>query len=728
MLQLPVEIQLKIASNLYIRDYYELSLVVDLATFEQTFPAFRQSVLYLESLNTDDNTDDNSNTFNSLATMPNKNKTVTTIQVNTLETNDKFKILKLLKEYYNKESFTFMIEHNLYHQAQLMLDYIKLETKKKMFRNIVSSNEFIETKQSQMAYLLLENILKSEKVEVNMDYMDALPGDMPHNATDTVSGEISPETVPRDTANSATIARPEAVYQSSTSPEAEYQSSTSPEAEYQSSSKATANHPSSDSIKTTSETLTNESITLVQDAEIKGWYSYAFASEGYSTLLSTFYPIVLQQLYFDQGRDHSNHDLPCTTGNSCDVYLFGWMDTTTLVYYATTTSVLLMLVVYILLGPIGDYSFYRKKLLYLFGTLNCIFGILMLTIVDSKYYIYATVLFILGNVSFGGSFVFYYSFIPILTRYHPSTIKQPEKREEFMDNLSTFGFLYGYVGGVIVLLISIIVILICYHYGFEGVYPMQICIAFSCIWQLVIMYSTSHLLKDRKGPDLPSNPLLNSLLLLKSTLQKAQKLKELFKFLIVWFMASDGASTISTVAILFFQTELGISQIGLVIVAIISPIAAILGNYFFNQFKQKTRKSTRSILIIQLIMIGILPIWGLIGFFTPKNTFGLQAQWEIYPLSLYFGFVFGASQSSCRVMYSELIPQGHESEFFGLYELTDKGSAWIGPLVAGYIANNANKRFTFVYLFVCFLCALGVFITVDVDKGKQDAQDYLLDL
>ncbi|KAJ3310826.1 Autophagy protein 22 [Boothiomyces sp. JEL0838] len=470
-----------------------------------------------------------------------------------------------------------------------------------------------------------------------------------------------------------------------------------------------------------SEDTLHENIQLVQESEIKGWYSYAFASEGYSTLLSTFYPLILQQLYSEQGRDKSNHDLPCTT--SCDVYFFGWMDTTTLVYYSTTTSVLLMLIIYILLGPIGDYSFYRKKLLFLFGTLNCFFGLLFLSIYNSKYYYYATALFILGNVSFGGSFVFYYSYIPILSRYHPSTIKDPDTREEFMNNLSTFGFLYGYVGGVIVLIISIILISVCYKFGFEGVYPMQICVGFSCLWQLIVMYTyTFPNLKERKGPALPKRPILNSLLLLKDTLKKTRKLKELFKFLIVWFMASDGASTISTVAILFFQTELGVSQIGLVIVAIISPFAAISGNYFFNLLKIKTKWTIKKILIIQLIMISILPIWGMIGFFTPKNTFGLQSQWEIYPLSIYFGFVFGAAQSSCRVMFSELIPQGHESEFF---ELTDKGSAWIGPLVAGYIANNANKRFTFIYLFGCFLVALGVFLLVDTEKGKRDAEDYV---
>ena len=44
-----------------------------------------------------------------------------------------------------------------------------------------------------------------------------------------------------------------------------------------------------------------------------------------------------------------------------------------------------------------------------------------------------------------------------------------------------------------------------------------------------------------------------------------------------------------------------------------------------------------------------------------------------YGVSLLEGFILGAYQSFSRVLYSELMPPGHESEFFSLYEVTDKG-------------------------------------------------------
>ena len=41
----------------------------------------------------------------------------------------------------------------------------------------------------------------------------------------------------------------------------------------------------------------------------------------------------------------------------------------------------------------------------------------------------------------------------------------------------------------------------------------------------------------------------------------------------------------------------------------------------------------------------------------------------------------GSAVTFGRAIFSSLIPRGHEAEFFSLYQLTDKGTAWLGPLV-----------------------------------------------
>jgi UMF1 family MFS transporter len=181
-------------------------------------------------------------------------------------------------------------------------------------------------------------------------------------------------------------------------------------------------------------------------------------------------------------------------------------------------------------------------------------------------------------------------------------------------------------------------------------------------------------MKDRPGPPLPAgaNYLSFSLKSLWNTVKQAPRLSELFKFLLGWFIYSDSFSTVVASAILFAQSELGASLVILLGSSIIVPLFAAIGNWFWHMLQFKLRWTTKKTLMVQAAMYCFLPLYGLIGFFTKAGTpFGLNNMYEIPVLGAYHGFLLGATQSSCRVLFSEMIPHGHESEFFGLYGTFD---------------------------------------------------------
>jgi UMF1 family MFS transporter len=207
-------------------------------------------------------------------------------------------------------------------------------------------------------------------------------------------------------------------------------------------------------------------------------------------------------------------------------------------------------------------------------------------------------------------------------------------------------------------------------YGMPSVYGLQIGVLFSCIWQLFFLFFyTNPLMKVRPGPSMPTNNnfIVYSFNNLYNTLSKAKQLSQLFKFLLAWFIFSDGIFTISTIAILFFKSELGVNQNGLIIAASLAPLSAAAGNYYWNEYQKKKQLSTKQILVLQSLLYCVIPIYGLLGFFTEKGGLFIQSQWEIYPLAMFHGFLLGAAQSSCRVLFSDLMPFGHEAEFFSLY-------------------------------------------------------------
>jgi len=137
--------------------------------------------------------------------------------------------------------------------------------------------------------------------------------------------------------------------------------------------------------------------------------------------------------------------------------------------------------------------------------------------------------------------------------------------------------------------------------------------------------------------------------------------------LIGWFIYSDSFTTVVSIAILFAQSTLGAPKAILLGGAIIVPLFGGIGNWLWTWAQERQGWSNHRVLMMQSTLFLILPLWGIMGFFTPAGSFGLQNKYELLIVAAYHGLLLGSTQSTCRVFYSELIPRGHEAQFFGLY-------------------------------------------------------------
>ena len=109
------------------------------------------------------------------------------------------------------------------------------------------------------------------------------------------------------------------------------------------------------------------------------------------------------------------------------------------------------------------------------------------------------------------------------------------------------------------------------------------------------------------------------------TLKRAKELSQLFLFLGAWFIYSDAFSTLVNIAILFSQSELGAPLELLLIATIIFPIAAGIGNYFWLWIQKRFQLSTKNMICLQCGMYGLIPLYGILGFFLPDEL-GLGEQ------------------------------------------------------------------------------------------------------
>ena len=64
------------------------------------------------------------------------------------------------------------------------------------------------------------------------------------------------------------------------------------------------------------------------------------------------------------------------------------------------------------------------------------------------------------------------------------------------------------------------------------------------------------------------------------------------------------------------------------------------------------------------------------------------------------GIVLGGSQALSRSLFSQMIPAGKEGEYYGFYEISDKGTSWLGPLAVrfGVPAHRTRYRVGIVSL------------------------------
>jgi UMF1 family MFS transporter len=95
---------------------------------------------------------------------------------------------------------------------------------------------------------------------------------------------------------------------------------------------------------------------------------------------------------------------------------------------------------------------------------------------------------------------------------------------------------------------------------------------------------------------------------------------------------------------------------------------------------------------------------------------------EAWVMAGVIAIVLGGSQALSRSLYSRMIPDGREAAFFGLYEVSERGTSWMGPLLFSVvIASTGSYRQALLSLIFFFVIGLVLLWFTDTDKGIHEA-------
>ncbi|RUS16065.1 autophagy-related protein 22-like protein [Endogone sp. FLAS-F59071] len=425
-----------------------------------------------------------------------------------------------------------------------------------------------------------------------------------------------------------------------------------------------------------------------------------WGSEGFAgAAMNVFIPLIILTMATSVSVSAFDHTQPCDHGdpnNVCQVQ-FGalWVSPASFALYTSAVGVGIQAVIFVWLGALADHSKHGKRFLLLFTFLGSAISMLWVFINNPSYYWAAAILSVFGSICYGASQVFHVAYLPRLTRNHPDVCDATPQYYQIawtdtVSALSANAKGMQHVGGLINMVLSIGILLV---WG-STTYSMQIAATLGAAWWFLLTFVTVFKLKSRGGPPLPAGEsfMVYSWKKVYKTTRSIRQLSQTYKFLLAWFLLSDGFNTIQTVAILFSQSALHAGNTQLVIAATISPLASLLGIYFFLWVQHLTGARPKTMMLWLACLGALCPAYVLLG---QLNTvpFGLKSVTELYIVAGYFGFLVSGISSYCRSMFAQMVPKGHENEFFAFFQITAAGSSWLGPMITGIISDVTGTLF-----------------------------------
>ena len=344
-----------------------------------------------------------------------------------------------------------------------------------------------------------------------------------------------------------------------------------------------------------------------------------------------------------------------------------------------------------LIGAITDISKTTKSL-FISMVMISIICVALLFFVEAGSWIYALVFFGIANYFFSASNVLYDKILVQITS------------PDLFSKISGYGYAWGYFGGGLLFLINALMSLNPELFGLstqaEAIRWSFITVS---VWWTIFLLPISITFKDRTISS-SKKILSSSINSIITTLKSISAYRNVFIFLIAFFLFIDGVHTVMALASTF-ALNLGLDTSSIIIALILVQFVAFPSTLMWSYVAQK-RGDKLVINISIVIYIGII-----------LYSFSLSNSTEFYILAALVGFVQGGIQGSSRSLFAKLIPAEKAGEFFGIFNAFGKAGAFMGPALVGiFLAIFKNTIVMLLPILILFVLGLIVLYFVDTNE------------
>ena len=433
--------------------------------------------------------------------------------------------------------------------------------------------------------------------------------------------------------------------------------------------------------------------------EIFGWTMYDWANSAFQTtilaVLAGPYLTALAQAAVGEN------------GTVIDLGPLGPVTAKSLFPYCISLSVFLQIFLLPTLGAMADYTNLKKRWMAIFCYVGALTTCLLFFATGDRYLLGAALL-VVANVSFGASIVLYNAFLNEITT------------EASRDTVSSRGYALGYLGGGVLLAANLGLVSAAPAIGITLSMAARLSMLSAGIWWGGFALITFRRLRARapaKTPPGRRSYLVLGFTGLAASFRALARLPHTLRYLLGYMMFNDGIQTVIAVSSVFLAQELFVARgrpvgdaflMGLILMV---QFVAFLGSLIFERIAIAI--GTKRAILLSLLIWTAVVVYAY-GF--------LQTVGQAWVMGAVIAVVLGGSQALSRSLFSQMIPAGREASFFGLYEISERGTSWIGPLIFGRVVAVTNSyRQAILSLIVLFIVGMVVLMLTNTERAIQDA-------
>ncbi len=376
----------------------------------------------------------------------------------------------------------------------------------------------------------------------------------------------------------------------------------------------------------------------------KRWVLYDVGNSAFTLLITTILPI-----YFNSLAD--------SAGLSSEHYMAYWG-------YAASVTTLIVALLGPVFGTLADTKGYKKPIFLValaIGVVGCV------SLGFAKHWMVFLIIFVIAKVGYSSSLIFYDSMLIDVTE------------EERMDQVSSRGYAWGYIGSCAPFIVSLVVVLGADTIGITMNTAMVIAFLITAVWWVAMTVPFMKEYQQKYYVEKKEHAVWESFKRLGNTFKNIKKEKAAFLFLLAFFFYIDGVYTIIDMATAY-GSALGLDTTGLLLALLVTQIVAFPCALLFGYLSKKI--ASDKLITVCIVAYFCIAVYAMF----------LQTQIQFWILAVCVGMFQGGIQALSRSYFTKIIPAQQTGEFFGFLDICGKGAAFMGTTVVSTVTLLTGKE------------------------------------